>query len=70
MNRRWMAVLVLALAACESDTGSGVSDAQYKQWRSECEAVATADLDTRVHQVGGNHWVDEVNRCLLEKAKD
>lgn len=62
---------LLIFGALRGDQGgSGVSTQQYQQWRSECEQRATQTLDTSLYRVGGNQWVDEVNRCLTAKAND
>lgn len=44
--------------------------ANYARWRVECEQRATDTLDTSLYRVGGQHWADGVNRCLLAKAGD
>jgi hypothetical protein len=79
----WQRVLVVALVALtviglivgrlitgDSGGSGSISKAQYQQWRAECKARATATLDTSLYRVGGNQWVDEVNRCLTAKAND
>lgn len=43
----------------------------YNQWRAECEDVATVEAEASlVYVVGGNHWVDRVNDCMVDKAVD
>lgn len=44
-------------------------DARYLRIRATCEDRATRQLDP-IYQVGGRHWVDAVNRCMLDLASD
>lgn len=75
MNRLLAAaisVCVLLVTSCGDSGGSSIPDQQYKEWRSECAGRATAAVEATdgMYAVGGNRWVDLVNECLMEKAKD
>lgn len=45
---------------------------KYETDREFCEARATNEVNASdgLYRVGGRHWVDAVNHCLLERAKD
>lgn len=69
---RRLLVVVVLLAACGTDSESGVTTEQFKAWRAECSARATIEIQQSdgLYRVGGNHWVDAVNDCMLAKARD
>ena len=63
-------VAAIVHGGSSSNDSGHITKAQYDQWRTECEARATETLDTSLYRVGGNQWIDEVNRCLTAKAND
>lgn len=67
-----LVVLAVALVLTHSSDEDTTVKTHYPEWRAECEDRATIEVEASggLYRVGGNHWVDLVNHCLLQKAND
>jgi hypothetical protein len=76
VNRKLALLLASALLAAgcgDAVDGSGdISDAQYFEWRKDCEAQADRKIRASdgQYRIGGDYWVESVNNCLEAKATD